>query len=62
MQDKETFISHLYWMNREEREAIGQKIYDSVELYYKTNKPFIDAQWEHYEKTGKHPFLEKNNL
>jgi len=65
MQDKinfQTFVEQLYWMNRDEREAVGVAGFPSADAYYRANKPFIDIQWRLYEETGKHLLLEKNNL
>jgi len=56
MMDKKQFVMNLYYMNKEEREAIGMVGYSGPDEYYSYNAPFINELWKQYEETGKYPF------
>lgn len=53
--NKSEFIKDLYYMNRDEREAIGLNSYLTVDEYYVENLEFVEKLWRNYEETGEYP-------
>jgi len=54
--NKSMFIRYLYYMNRDEREAVGLSKYLTADEYYAENIEFIEKLWRNYEETGEYPF------